>query len=639
MSENVEDLYLKGFLAFSEKKYKTAKACWEKVLLIDPDHQKTLKGMADLRALKSPKRSSKEVLQELKKLYAAQRFGEALKLCELLLKKHSGNQDLQGLRQKISNRYRRQRKQAASAETGKAQASVPKRFENTAYFQKRAETSVDEDDSDGKDSAAQITKLIQEGVGLYEIQDYEQAIVKWKKALALDPENHLARDYISNVQSLKKEPAAPPEEPRVAPTPPVSTPPHSASSNKPTKDELMHLYNEGMGLFKNKQYDEALAKWNQILEYHPSHKETLQCVEKTRALVEKEENHRDKLEQARKELASGNHIAAERILTQLSIDAPDLDGLEQLRTSIEERQRQITEIRGLEIEAEESQIHSDFSATDDEITRFFTPETEGKPSEVKHITEVFHPKPAKKPVSKLLLIGAPLLLLVLVTGGYLGYNYYQRQADLPNDESLLVPLVREVDWNGAEQTAEDFLNLGIDFADEGDYLSASFAFERARAIAQPRIEELQNMGDQAIRFEIMEELGDLNGILERAQARFAETLPKIETLPLDERDMERAETEFSRGLYGDSINRMTAILGNDRSKERVREKLGEANEKFAFEKLAEGQLEDASWLFRRAAVLKASFDMTRRHTEVIQRYYSGRITDRDKDQWFFFFMD
>ncbi len=642
MSENVEDLYLKGFLAFSEKKYKTAKAYWEKALTIDPKHQKSLKGMADLRALKGAKRSSKEVLQEIKKLYAGQRYGEALKLCELLLKKHPNNQDLKGLRQKISNRHQQMLRQGPSEGKAQPENASSKRFENTAYFQKQAESSVEEDDSAAKGGADQVSKLIQEGVGLYEVQDYERAIVKWNKALELDPDNHLARDYINNVRSFIDEPAEtpPPAEAQVEATPPTPEPPPSAAPlGKPNKDALMRLYNEGMALFKSKNYEDAMEKWNQILHHHPTHQETLQCIEKTRALLDKQGKHHEQLELARKELASGNHNAAERILTQLSIEAPDLDGLEQLRTAIEERQRQITEIRSLEIEAEESQIQSDFSPSDDEITRFFTPEAEGKSSEVKQVTEVFHPKPTKQPPSKLVLIGAPILLLALATGGYFGYNYYQQQADLPEDESLLVPLVREVDWNGAEQTAEDFLILGADFADEGDFLLATYAFERVEAIAQPRIEELQNMGAQAIPFEVQEELEDLSAILERAKARHTESKTKIEPQTVDEKDPERAETELSRGLYESGITRMTAILSNDLANERIREKLGEANEKLAFEKLTEGLLEDASKHFRRAAVLKASFDMPRRHTEVIQRYYSGKITDKDKDQWFFFFTD
>jgi len=70
MNDHLEDLFLKGFMAFSAKNFSSAKVYWEKVLAEDPNHAKALKGMADLKGFKSRKRSSKEVFQEIKTLYS-----------------------------------------------------------------------------------------------------------------------------------------------------------------------------------------------------------------------------------------------------------------------------------------------------------------------------------------------------------------------------------------------------------------------------------------------------------------------------------------------------------------------------------------------------------------------------------------
>ena len=251
MTGNVEDLYLKGFMAFSSKDYKSARTYWERVLASDPNHVKAKKGMADLAAVGKPKkRSSKEVFQEIKRLYGLKKYAEALKLCRLLLRKHPDNKDLQSLQKKLENRVQQKGKEPPK-KAPKAEGD----FKSTMYIADAAALSVSQE-NETPDNSSQVEKFIQEGVSLYEIQDYPLAIETWQKALALDPENRIAKDYIDNVQSLMNQTGHS-----------VSASTQEPASTKPSKEALIEIYNEAMNLFKQSRYEDALEKWNYILQF------------------------------------------------------------------------------------------------------------------------------------------------------------------------------------------------------------------------------------------------------------------------------------------------------------------------------------------------------------------------------------
>ena len=664
MSENVEDLYLKGLMALSSKDKGSARTYWEQVLAIDPNHEKARKGLDELKAATSKKRSSKEVLQEIKRLYGAKKYEEALKLCDMLLKKHPKNKDLHGLRKKIESRCKPKEKapepppeEDLDDTIGGHQQLSPggnPQLESTVYYTSKAEEVVsnDTDTRDIDDPAAEVERLIQLGVSLYEVQDYEQAIKTWKEALAIDPDSRIARDYINNVMPELEEqnqyetldPDAPiaDSEPVPAATSmpePEADPDASQDAGKPSKEELIHIYNEGMGLFKERRFEDALTKWNYILKFHPSHKETIQCIEKAKAAISREKQHHETLEEARNALAAGNHHDAERILTQLSIEAPHLEGIEQLKEAIEQRQRQITEIRTMEIEETEEQNTTDFSASDDEITRYFTPDSEGKKVQPRRVAKVVQARKERKPLNLKLLIGIPVTLLLLGIGGWFGYDFY-RKLPKPGTETMAVlPLIQEVNWNGSQQKAEDFHGLGSDFMDESNYLMANFAFQRVTEIAVPRIQELETPKPDSDPVAGQTELDKLRGMVAEARTSRQTCLGKVAPVETGDRDFDLAMTEFRKGMWTEAEERLTNMLSSDLEDERVREELGKILEQLAFKKLAEEELDESLKYFQRAAVLQKSYEMPRRHMAVIQRFFHGTISREEKDQWFFFFRD
>ena len=645
MSENVEDLYLKGFMAFSSKDYKAAKAYYEQVLAQEPEHQKAREGLAQVEVAAgggggdAPKRkkSSKEVLREIKQLYSEKKFQESLNLCQKLLAKHPNNADLQGLYARIEGRLKQQ----------KGAAAPPPAEKSTQQFAQDADTAVSGEEGSASEGnqTAEVEKLIQRGVSLYEIQDYENAIASWKKALAIDPSNRIAQDYISNVEPLvgdggddDQEAVAPPQ----------------AEDKKPGKDDMVRIYNEAMGLYKASRFEDAIEKWNYILKWHPTHKETLHCLEKARAAMSQsgggsvevaadegvaapsaDSKYTDLLHEAREELTHGRHMEAERILTRLSIEAPGLEGLEELQHALEERQRQITEIRSLEIEADdEEEDHT--TATDDEITRYFTPETD-KSHEARQVSRVERPAEAKSKGSKLGLLVGVVVIAGLATGGWFGLKYYQQQQAMKNEAPVYSFLVREVTWNSAQQKAEDFLNFGNDFRDEGEPLLAAYAYARVEDIVQPRLQILTAGGPDAPDFEVEDEVNRLQEIKAEAAAEYTKAVAGIEKVDTEPNGMDLAEAEIRRGRLEDACERMYNMLSGDMDNMAVRDKLGETLEKQALALVAENRLEDARLLFGRVATLKSAFEIPRRHEEVIQHYFHSRITSDEKDQWFYFF--
>jgi len=635
MNDQVEDLYLKGFMAFSSKNYSAAKAYWEQAIALNPDHEKTKRGLAELAKLRPKKRSSKEVLQQIKQLYGAKQYEEALKLCKLLVKKHPKNQDLQGLYRKIENRWKQQQAAAAGIEMEETMLA-PSAQEgdlgaNTQVLAVRSEEAIDREEAaePEEDRGARVERLIQEGVGYYEVESYDQAIACWEKALALDPDNRIAKDYIQNVKSQMGDKEAP-----------AATPAPPAGAEKGSKEDLLQAYNEGMAFFKQRQYDQAMARWDYILQRQPGHQATLQCVERTKAALEKQNQLKAKLEEARGELASGNLAAAERLATKLSIEAPELDGVEKLNEAIRERQKQINEIRGLEIEETEKTSHAESTPSDEEITRFFTPETDdGGRVAARKVAQVTVPDRSGSSRRGLYFGLAAVAALALAAAGYFyGPGLLERyQGD--DADFQIAPLVRKVDWNSKQQTTLDFIQLGKSFSDAGEPLLAFYAYQRAADIADQRMAELRAPEYEGIDFEIRDEL-NLLGEKKRDATDLKEAeLAKVIPDDYDPKDLERARAELKRDLYDDASQRLRSLLSSDYNNWDIRQLAGDVEEEWGFARLKANQLDEAMQHFRNAAALKLDYDLPRRHVEVITRFFSGKISAEDKDNWFVFFTE
>ncbi len=554
------------------------------------------------------KKSSKEILQEIKQLYKAGKYDEALILCSDLVARHPNNADLKGLYAKIEARTN------ALKSSPKPEAPPP---ESTVYYTDRAETAM------SGEASVNVDQLIQQGVKLYEVQDYEQAMNTWERALAVDPDNTIAMEYLGNVRAMVSDCDHP-----------ASVSAEGAADEIPDKNQLLTIYNEGLQLYKHKDFDAALEKWEYILKYHPGHKETQECIRKTRAALDKEQEYVDLLDDAESDFRSGDHAEAERKVLHLLIKAPHLEGAQKLKESIEERKRQITEIRSLEIEDTQSQHIS--SATDDEITRYFTPEAgEGRKSEARKVIKIVKQKKERK-IPKWLPI-AVVVLIALGVGGYFGWQQYQRQLVLDQADVPLQVILQEDVWDSPERSAEEFASIGTDYMDEGEFLFAMFAFEQAQNIANPKVEEI-NKTNAKLDESTQGRLVRLKAVIEQASGEIDRLPDRIVTKEVKPEELKTLDKSIADGDLGKASDLLMTALSMDPKNEAYRNTLKGIQTKLALEKVATGELDEAHAFFRRAAVLTSANSTLMHHVQVINLFYDGSITPVDKDQWFFFFL-
>ncbi len=121
----------------------------------------------------------------------------------------------------------------------------------------------------------EVTRLLEQGCILYDAGHVEDAVTRWVQVLAKDPDNVLAKGYISGARRTLGQPA-PAATPLVA-TSPAEPPPAApvaslvaAPALAPT-EESDRLLRDGCTLFDMGQLEDALKKWEQILARDPAH--------------------------------------------------------------------------------------------------------------------------------------------------------------------------------------------------------------------------------------------------------------------------------------------------------------------------------------------------------------------------------
>jgi len=117
----------------------------------------------------------------------------------------------------------------------------------------------------------EVTRLLEQGCILYDAGHVEDAVTRWVQVLAKDPDNVLAKGYISGARRTLGQPA--PAETPLAATSPVAPPsasPVAVSAPVPT-EESERLLRDGCTLFDMGQLEDALKKWEQILARDPAH--------------------------------------------------------------------------------------------------------------------------------------------------------------------------------------------------------------------------------------------------------------------------------------------------------------------------------------------------------------------------------
>jgi len=644
----VEDLYVKGMMAFSGKDYKSAYAYWKKVLELDPNHAETRKAVEKLRRLKQ-KKTPREVLKEIKELYAKREFERSLKLCTMLVKKFPDNKDLQGLLNKIKARV--EATQSAPQPAPAPSEPSPQAYESTMYFQERAEASVSPDDAGEASTAepmqplsappmddvseeeqatgsSEVERLIQQGVTLYEIQDFEQALVVWEKALTIEPDNKVVLDYIAGVKKMDGANEG--------------TSPATEEPNKPpSKEELVEIYNEGKELYKEYKYQDALDRWNRILEFHPNHKETLLCVKRAQKGLEEDAAHLKDYEAAEAAYSAGNYSEAERLVLPLVIKAPHLEGPQRLKEAIEERKKQITEIRNME--KEETLTESTAKASDDEITRYFTPTEPSaetgfstSPGTPKMVVSAAEIQESRRSFRKRFIFGFLFLVVVAIAaaGFFAWKNWSEVRKKIVADAPVKVTIPRTIKWQSNEARVNDYLDIAEEYKALGDYFMAYCAYDRVEQLADAAVTELIEQKDTK------DALAQIQAAKTLATSEKEKAKKKIVPEEVDKEAYEKALKGWTSEEAAEIIPVFHAALSQDASDLELREYLATAYGQLGFLKAKKLEtLEEALDCFKKASILGPKGNRYRGHYKVIQLYYTNAIDDNARQQWFFLFSE
>jgi len=117
-----------------------------------------------------------------------------------------------------------------------------------------------------------VEQLLRDGCTLYDMGQPEDALKKWERALIADPRHVLARSYIKDA---RKDLGLPPLEDDEVPAPAIPEAPASAASATvaPDDERLEQLIREGVQLFDMGMAQEALVKWQQVLDVMPEHRD------------------------------------------------------------------------------------------------------------------------------------------------------------------------------------------------------------------------------------------------------------------------------------------------------------------------------------------------------------------------------
>jgi len=149
-------------------------------------------------------------------------------------------------------------------------------------------------------TSAEIVRLLEQGCTLYDAGHFEDAIAKWDLVLEKDPQNVLAKGYITGAKRILGQPVqedAVEPEPRATaalpadvylgtgavPTPPPAAP-ETPAPPAPTldKDEVDRLLRDGCTLYDMGQPEDALKKWEKLLSVDPQHKLALAYIKDAR---------------------------------------------------------------------------------------------------------------------------------------------------------------------------------------------------------------------------------------------------------------------------------------------------------------------------------------------------------------------
>jgi tetratricopeptide (TPR) repeat protein len=197
----LQDLTMAGNIHLSLKEFEAARACFERVLALDPSHEVATISIADVRA-----GAAEELLAEGRTLFYQREYLEALRKLEAALALHPAHPGALA----CASETRVEINKKAAALFALAEQSIEQNRPHEALKQLKTGLKFAPDSLLGRDLKEQaleklgeeLTEALEKGTKLAAGGLLQEAERAFAHVLALDPDNHQARDEKSRIAQL-----------------------------------------------------------------------------------------------------------------------------------------------------------------------------------------------------------------------------------------------------------------------------------------------------------------------------------------------------------------------------------------------------------------------------------------------------
>ncbi len=468
-------------------------------------------------------------------------------------------------------------------------------------------SSFSEDEMDQED----VTNLIQKGVSLYEVGDYENALEIWQQALQLQPDNEFIKEYIENAKKELSQYSEKNENFSHTNGQP-KTENSQSENNKIVQSEDADI------VFEESEIDEELKRIVAIAR-SGDFERAKNLLNKLRANgsidEEKLANTESYIQKLEKEL--GSSFVKNRIKGLLEENLFDeaLNTLEKNKDKFSQEEKNKIEqyiktkkqeyefSQPLELELEEETVPNREKT---KATTTFS-QTKRKPTPVKRQTRK---KKSFLPFIKTTFIFV-LLLIILAVVVFYGFKVIKSDIQQSTPEFDVKTLKLEEQNRMKKRKFNAFVKEAKDYFDMGEYLFAYYTFLHA--------ERYGNLDEQQRAFLLKaRQLMTDSGINKNSEVRTAMRF-------------------FKRKQYEKAIPHFKKALSANPEDLNVKEKLFECYKNLGIEYSLKFEILKAKTYFKYALVLNRYDKDIPKHLVVLDRFLKGKINKHLLTQWFYFF--
>jgi len=459
-------------------------------------------------------------------------------------------------------------------------------------------TNSSENDNNSEEN--DVNYLIKQGVSLYEIGDFENALKSWEKALNLDPSNPILDDYIKNcknelgIETIQKTPATP-----------------KAANNNQEPEKKKHFSKEELNRII------SIARTGEI----DRAKQLLSSLEKNN-LNENEINEASfYIKNLEEEFYVNKTLAKAEELIENHQSEKTIKILKSLLDKFPENEKADELLKLAQKRLEFDLIHS----TEKTIELQLEEQPRVRP------TSVRPPRPQsstrkqikKKQISpKLILIASSIIVICLL--GVVGFNYFSsKQKAKKIFNSLMAKIVTshknksseipKINKNKEKRIKENFQKILKDarlMYNNGNYLFSYYLYIQAESYGK---------------------------ISENDFSYFQAAKDRISTKINIRQILKKADRKFKKKKYEEAIDYYYQLLSTNPDNIKFKKKLLTCYVQAGIKYAIKGDCQTPKVFFDYALILEPSDSFIPKHLLTIERCINGIISKNQVKNWFTFF--